>query len=261
MPDPEKTEYHFEQASSPEELKKKSEVRYRQGWRKASEPREVEVSFPSDRSTLVYSQSFSRTVPGTQRMMRCMSANSGPRSKVFWGEISPCEHWLQIYPDDDIFFESLGAFVMGGLVADETVVVIAIPGHRAGLLDRLAARGVDVSGLCASKQLVILDADEMLGRFMVNGWPDESLFRSAIGAVLDQARAGSHRRIRAFGEMVAILWARNDCGATVRLEHLWHVLCQLENLALFCAYPRSGFTHDRIDSLNEICAAHSRIIP
>jgi hypothetical protein len=28
------------------------------------------------------------------------------------------------------------------------------------------------------------------------------------------------RKVRAFGEMVALMWARGECGATVMLEHL-----------------------------------------
>jgi len=66
--------------------------------------------------------------------------------------------------------------------------------------------------------------------------------------------------VRAFGEMVAILWAQGNSGATVRLEHLWQDLCQEQNLALFCAYPRCGFTLDSAQSIEDICAAHSRVI-
>src|SRR5688500_19228341 len=52
------------------------------------------------------------------------------------------------------------------------------------------------------------------------------------------------RSVRAFGEMVAVLWANGHNGATVRLEHLWHAFCQSEAFSLFCAYPKTGFTQD-----------------
>ncbi len=262
MPDPEKTAYHFEQAPSRDELKGISEARYREGWRKASEPRELEIRFPSDRTTVMYSQTYTRTEAGPDRMLRCLGTSAGDRSRVFWGEIAPCDHWLQVYPDEEAFFTALEAYVTAGLTAGEAVVLIVTPGHRAGLEQRLAARGIDLLALRADDQYIVLDAEETLSRFMVNGWPDEALFRETVRGLLTRARGrrDQPRRVRAFGEMVAILWARKECGATVRLEHLWHVLCQLEDFALFCAYPRSGFTQGRKQSLQDICAAHSRII-
>ena len=98
---------------------------------------------------------------------------------------------------------------------------------------------------------------ETLSLFMRNGWPDDERFAECIRAIVDRARAHD-RPVRAFGEMVALLWAQGHNGATGRLEHLWHSLCQSEAFTLFCAYPRSGFTKDATESMQEICAAHSR---
>ena len=73
-------------------------------------------------------------------------------------------------------------------------------------------------------------------------------------------RARSHARpVRAFGEMVALLWARGDNAATIRLEHLWQTLCLAQGFSLFCAYPRSGFTQDAGDSIRQICETHSQV--
>jgi hypothetical protein len=60
--------------------------------------------------------------------------------------------------------------------------------------------------------------------------------------------------------MVALLWAQGHSGATVHLEHLWHALCAAESFALFCAYPKNGFTQDAAASMQEICEAHSKVI-
>ena len=59
------------------------------------------------------------------------------------------------------------------------------------------------------------------------------------------------RRVRAFGEMVAVLWARGDQAATVRLEHLWHNLCQRHEFSLFCTYPKAGFTRNVSESIRK----------
>ena len=104
-----------------------------------------------------------------------------------------------------------------------------------------------------------MGAQETLDKFMVNGWPDESIFTSLVSGLLEKGRRYS-TGVRAFGEMVVLLWASGQCGATVRLEHLWHRFCQRERFPLFCAYPKSGFTENTRDSMRAICEAHSKVV-
>lgn len=179
--------------------------------------------------------------------------------KNFWGEIAPCDHSVQIYRDKEAFLDSLEGFVVAGLRKGEAVIIIATKAHRTALETRLRAYGLDVNAAKKSDQFISLDADETLSQFMVNGWPDAEKFSRVVADLLERARSKG-RRVRAFGEMVALLWARGMNGATVRLEHLWHDLCRAEQFPLFCAYPRSGFTTDAAVSMKEICAAHSRLI-
>jgi hypothetical protein len=182
-----------------------------------------------------------------------------PVENAFWGEIAPPDHFVQFYGDDGAFLDSLAGFVAGGLLKDEAVVVIATPGHRAGLEKRLASRGIDHQQAVREARYFPLDADEVLSSFMFRGWPHDDLFHTAIMSILDRARAGG-RKVRAFGEMVALLWVEGHNGATVRLEHLWHALCKKENFSLFCAYPRIGFTRDHAHAMRDICEAHHRTI-
>ena len=176
---------------------------------------------------------------------------------IFWGEISPCEHMVQIYEEDDVFLDSVEGFVAGGLRAGDGVVVIATDAHLAPLEERLTAAGFDLDSARAVDQYIALNAEKVLGRFMVSGWPDEELFEATITELLTRA-GGDGRRVRAFGEMVAVLWSRGHNSATLRLEHLWHKLCRSKAFSLFCAYPKCGFTKDADESIREICAAHSR---
>lgn len=178
---------------------------------------------------------------------------------VFWGEMAPCEHLLQIYEDDAVLLDTLTGFVAGGLQSGESAVVIATAPHLEELERRLAAAGVDVAAARSDDQFIALRADRTLARFMVQGWPDENRFNEVISEIVVRAR-GRGRRVRAFGEMVALLWAQGHVGATVRLEHLWNKLCKAEAFSLFCAYPKAGFTKDSVVSLADICAAHTRQI-
>lgn len=177
---------------------------------------------------------------------------------VFWGEIAPCEHLVQIYTSDDVFLDSLEGFVGGGIQKGDSVIVIATPGHVSALNQRLTARGFNVEAARLRQQYITLDANESLAKFMVKGWPDEQLFNKFFAELV--IRTGNTRRVRAFGEMVAILWARGQNMATIRLEELWRQLCEKDGLSLFCAYPKSDFTQDTGTSIKEICAAHSKLL-
>jgi hypothetical protein len=180
-------------------------------------------------------------------------------SPVFWGEIAPCEHLVQIYLEDDVFLDSLEGFVAGGLEVGDGVIVIATATHLAALEDRITMRGINLSIARSHDQYIALDAQETLSKFLVKGWPDEELFGGLVTDLIARAR-GTERRVRAFGEMVAVMWAQGLNGATIRLEHLWHQFCQNEAFSLFCAYPKSGFTEDADASMQKICDAHSRVL-
>jgi hypothetical protein len=183
---------------------------------------------------------------------------AGPAT-VFWGELAPCEHVAQFYSGEEVLLDSLTSFVGGGLTAGESVILIATPGHLESLKQRLAAAGVDVEGAIERGHYIALDAENTLASFMVGDWPDKELFGKLVDRLIRRASLND-RRVRAFGEMVALLWARGQVAATVRLEYLWHQFCKSHEFALFCAYPRAGFTKTPKESLAEICAAHSKVI-
>jgi len=179
-------------------------------------------------------------------------------SDVFWGLMPPCEHMVQIYQDEDTFLENLEGFVAGGLMNGEGVIVIATAPHLAALEDRLREGPYSLNEARAHNQYFGLEANETLARFMVDGRPDDSLFQTLLQDLMPRVRQGG-RRVRAFGEMVAVLWEQGNKEAVFRLEHLWQDVCEREKFSLFCAYPKSGFTLDAETSIQEICAAHSRL--
>lgn len=180
-------------------------------------------------------------------------------AEVFWGDLAPCEHLVQIYGTDDAFLASLGEFVAAGLEGGEGVVVIATGEHLAGLHQRLHRRGIDVGKTKAQDRLIELVAEEALAEFMRNDWPDDDRFAYVVGGLIERGRRDG-RKVRAFGEMVAVLWSRGHAAATLRLEYLWNKYRQSERFPLFCAYPRAAFTHNAAGSLRGICEMHSRVV-
>jgi hypothetical protein len=182
------------------------------------------------------------------------------KSEIFWGEIAPCEHLVQLYKNDGAFLNSLEEFVCGAFEAGEGIIVIATPAHLHALEAKLRARGFDLDAVRERDQYIALDAKTTLSKFMVSGWPDATLFRQVVRDLLARASGNNSRGVRAFGEMVALLWADGHTQATLELEGLWEALCKTEAFSLFCAYPRRGLTQDVNASMQEICDAHSRVI-
>ncbi|MBA2611340.1 MAG: MEDS domain-containing protein [Bacteroidetes bacterium] len=177
----------------------------------------------------------------------------------FWGEIAPCDHLLQIYDNDHVFLISLEGFAGSGFLAGDSVIIIATQAHINALNERLIYQGFDLDKLINEKKYITLDAEKTLSKFMINNWPDEVLFIDLVSGLLKNAKQ-NNRKVRAFGEMVALLWAKGNNGATVHLEHLWNEFCAKEGFCLFCAYPKTGFTQSATKSLEHICATHSKII-
>lgn len=188
------------------------------------------------------------------------SSGSMSRAKeVFWGEIAPCEHIAQFYEDDGVLLDTLQGFIGGGLKAGESTIVIATPEHLAALETRLDVSDVNFATAKLEDRYITVDAEEALKQFMVRHWPDDQLFARFVTALIARARLNG-RRVRAFGEMVALLWAKGDTAATIRLEFLWQQVCKSQAFSLFCAYPKTGFTEAPQTSIADICAAHSRMI-
>ncbi|MGZ4054290.1 MAG: MEDS domain-containing protein [Bacteroidia bacterium] len=179
--------------------------------------------------------------------------------QVFWGEIAPCDHLVQIYENDKYFLDTLEGFAGCGLISGDSVVIIATKTHLRELDQRLRKQGFDLDNLIKENQYIPLDAHEALAQFMVNKWPDETRFNHFISKLLGRAKH-DNRKVRAFGEMVAVLWEQGHNGATVQLENLWHQLHSQDKFSLYCAYPKSGFTQNTNNSLDKICNTHSKII-
>jgi MEDS: MEthanogen/methylotroph, DcmR Sensory domain len=118
-----------------------------------------------------------------------------------------------------VLLDTLAGFVGGGLKQGEGVIVLATAEHLKALDQRLQASGVDLQAAKLQDQYITALAEEALAKFMVNNWPDDQLFFNFVAELTARAQNGG-RRVRAFGELVALLWARHQIAATVRLEFL-----------------------------------------
>ena len=168
---------------------------------------------------------------------------------------------VQLYEDEAYLAEVVGCYVAAGLERGEPTLIIATPAHRSAFRERIAARGADVARAQADGRLVVLDARPTLARFMVDGRPDTSRFVASVGGIVrDLGRRGA--RVRAFGEMVDVLWADGNGEAALALEELWNALAEAQSFSLLCAYDLARFPGgDDGPALARVCGAHSHVIP
>jgi PAS domain S-box-containing protein len=151
-------------------------------------------------------------------------------------------HVVKFYDSDALLCDAAADFVCAGLKSGEPTLLILTPGHDRELRERIATRGYDVDRGLRNGMLVITDAHETLGRVLVNGAPDRRLFFDVIGGALEKlAQHGRHKRVRAFGELVDMMWRRGQATAALSLEELWSELHEHHSFALFCAYLLGNF--------------------
>ena len=189
------------------------------------------------------------------------TGNTIAGSRFDWTEIGPTDHFVQFYESDEFLVDAVADFMVAGLHAGDAGIVIATPEHRASLESSLEALSVDAMAVCASGQLVVLDAAETLGQFMMDGVPDPHRFEAVVGALVARMVAGG-RRVRAFGEMVALLVEEENPEAAIRLEQLWNELGKNYAFSLFCGYSMDGLRGESFTQLvTDVCAEHAHVIP
>lgn len=167
---------------------------------------------------------------------------------------------MQFYPTEGHLLDLLARFIGTALVTGDVGIVIATGDHRDGLARRLKSRGFEVAVARRQGRYLALDAEDTLASFMRNGKPDAALFQEVIGGTIAKVVArGERRRIAAFGEMVALLWAAGTPEAAIDLEQMWNDLSTRYDFALCCAYPMKSFGNGHAASFMKICAQHSHV--
>jgi hypothetical protein len=149
------------------------------------------------------------------------------------------DHVVQFYED-----EAALAAGVGGYMGDDRAarIMIATEAHRETL---------------HSADVVWLDAATTLAGIMRGGRVDRDAFFEVVGGVVRTA-AASGRPVRAFGEMVALLWDGGEVAAAIELESLWNELATQLPFSLYCAYrSQSVMGSDHAQALASVCHLHS----
>src|SRR5688572_25004830 len=146
---------------------------------------------------------------------------------VDWDDTAEGAHVVQFYESDGYLMDAVAAFAAPAITDADGFAMVVTEAHRRGIERRLAARGVDVAGAIDGGTLVALDAAQTLSRILSGGEPDPARFADVVGRLVARMSEGAQGCPRAFGEMVALLWADGKRASAIRLERLW---CDLQKV-------------------------------
>ena len=164
-------------------------------------------------------------------------------------------HAVQFYEDEDFLVGRIADFLADGMRAGEPCIVIATAEHNRRVAERLLDSGLDAG------TVLFLDARSTMERFLDRGMPDARKFQRVVGGTIRKLAAGG-AKVRAYGEMVDLLWRDGEPDAALRLEDLWNRLGQRQTFSLLCAYPMGNFYKESDPARFEtICRQHSLVHP
>lgn len=169
-------------------------------------------------------------------------------------------HAVQFYRGGDDLSAVAGDYLGAGLAGGGAAAVFATPEHCYLLNRWLADHSIDVEKATADGSLVLMDASSVLARF-ADGDVDPAAFDAAVGSIVREMALGG-RPIRAFGEMVALLWGAGDTIGALELERLWNELRQEVAFSLLCGYPSTVLDApaESLGRLAAICHAHGEVL-
>lgn len=173
------------------------------------------------------------------------------------------DHAVQFYEDEGFLVNAVSSYVKPSLAARQPVLIIATPERRRAVVDRLQALGVDAEAAERDRVLGLVDARTALEDFMVDGMPDAGRFDASMGGLVRGRRmAFPSVPLRAYGEMVDLLWQDSNPAAAIRLEQLWNGLAATHDLSLLCAYAMSRFAGSlHANGFADVCAQHAHVRP
>jgi anti-sigma regulatory factor (Ser/Thr protein kinase) len=170
------------------------------------------------------------------------------------------EHVVQFYDRDADLVRAVGDYLIRAVSEGDAAIVIATEPHRRDFEAELVAGGIDVSRAVADGSLVWLDAAQTLASFVHEAVVDPARFRACLGPVVRAAQHGG-RPLKAYGEMVALLWDAGDVLGAIEVEKLWNALGREERFALWCGYhTRSVSGDEHADALHEVCHLHTAVV-
>jgi DNA-binding NarL/FixJ family response regulator len=172
-------------------------------------------------------------------------------------------HEVAVYHDDSSVVEGYARFIESSLKRGNVVIVIVTDSHRARLLPKLEADGVDVPGAIEQGRYIPLNIVDTLSRLVVNDMPDPVRCMKVVRDLIMGAAKGlqgANRRVAVCGEIAPMLLSKGNAEGAIKLERLWDEITRGYGIHTLCAYLSSAFPHQEADPVfQRICAEHSAV--
>jgi DNA-binding NarL/FixJ family response regulator len=172
-------------------------------------------------------------------------------------------HEVAFYADDGSLVDGYARFIESALKIGKAVIVVLTEAHRASLLPRLEADGVDVRALIERGTCILLDAVDALTRLILNDSADPDHCRKVIDDLIMGAAKGvkgEHGGFAVCGEIAPILLSRGNTEDAIKLEHLWDEIARGYGVQTLCGYLSNAFPdHESSPVFKRICDEHSAI--
>ena len=189
-----------------------------------------------------------------------MAATTDSKLASFlWDPHQGAAHACQVYASEPELLDTLTGYAGGALWNGESVIIVATNRHCSALETRLRESGLDLGFLRANDRFITASAEITLARICVAGWPEDQPFRAVVEELVGRAGA-PRRRVRIYGEMVALLWAQGKYAAALQLERLWNGYLEGRALPLLCAYPRQDLSRAPAEHIAGIEKTHSLFV-
>ena len=173
------------------------------------------------------------------------------------------QHVVQFYSHDQELADRVSDYLRGALEDGGVAIVIATAAHTKAFAERMTAAGVDLAQAARDGTYLALDAAEMVAGLMAadgSELPDQAGFDRVVGGLISAAARGGGP-VRAYGEMVALLWDTGLVDAAIRLEGMWNQLGRRHAFSLFCGYSAGSVAAvGQCDAFAEVCRLHQEIV-
>jgi len=172
-------------------------------------------------------------------------------------------HEVAFYADHDSVVDGYARFIESALINGNVVILVVTESHRASLISRLEADGVNVPAAIEQESFILLDALDVLSRLTVNDTPDPVRCAKVIGDLIVGAAKGAtgeHRRVVACGEIAPSLLSKGNAEGAIQLEHLWDEITRIHGVHTLCGYLSSAFPNKESNpTFQGICGEHSAV--
>jgi hypothetical protein len=168
---------------------------------------------------------------------------------------------VQFYKADaPLLTSNVSHYICEGLSNGENAILIATPAHATDFRAGLHEAGCDVKAAETGGRLLFLDAQQTMMRFIMDRGPDWIRFETTIQAAIDSLAPG--RGLRAYGEMVGVLWQSGQFSNAIILEDYWNRFLRSRGCSLYCAYPIDVFDSEfQTCGVEALLCDHSKLLP